>query len=153
MIPVTAAMAATHSAYKCSFSDPWDFAYAPRASYQLPEHFDGQGCPCCGSDHVERDTDGEYTWLIECLDCRAMWREHAEPFGYTLVGDDQDDIAECLHTAEYLRERSYQSLVIASQQAYEALAGLPTERSVQDILDDLCSALNHAEDHGQSLPL
>lgn len=161
-VEITPAMAAAHSEYKCSFSDPFEFAYAPRATYKLPEHADGKGCPYCGSDELEggdQDFQADDAWVVTmwCNACQAIWDEVYYLHHFIALDDRQEPTGDqCLHTAESQRERAHAMLMAASQRAYEVVGAFvgdwPEYEELREVVDDLQTALSYAENHGQDLP-
>lgn len=147
-------------------ADPFDFAMAPRTTYPAPAHSDGQGCPYCGSEEVDyRTTDGpqdDRVWQDgSCFDCQALWREI-----YLLdrfVGLDKNGNEtgpDWPHTVEYQRERAYQELVAAAEEARDALALILTDgpqaltlADLDEVRMSLLQALGYADNHGLDLPL
>ncbi len=153
------------SAYRCSFTDPVDFAYAPRQKYLLPEHVADHACPYCGSDNLEAIEEGQFTdaltWELRmaCLDCQGAWSEtYYRHHLVTLTngGDYTDD--ECLDTAEFRRHAAYTALLDTCQRAermlsrYGELHYVPAA-TVIEARDDLRHALAYGENYGADLPL
>ncbi len=161
---VTPEQHAEYIAYHMQFTEPFDFAYAPRQKYLLPEHMAGHECPYCGSDNLEAIEDGQFTdaltWELRmaCMDCQGAWSEtYYRHHLVTLTngGDYTDD--ECLDTAEYRRHVAYTMLLDACQRAYDELAGVLAGRvsygGIKEVIDALSGALAYGENYGDDIPL
>lgn len=156
---------AEYIAYHMQFTEPFDFAYAPRQKYLLPEHMAGHECPYCGSDNLENWEDGDFTdkltyeLKLTCTDCQGAWSEtYYRHHLVTLTNSGQYTDDECLDTAEYRRHAAYTALLDACQRAYEHLGALvdhevPSTASTRELRDALSGALAYGENYGEDIPL
>lgn len=133
----------------------------PTTPREIPESFDGSGCPFCGADDPYYSSfdgpDGGSMWQAgDCSVCNRSWNEIYYLASFEEILDDGSTGPEFPHDDELKRRQVERQLVQVAEQARELIerydlheyydTEYPSPTEAKHLLSLLTSALSLAEE-------